>query len=77
VAVNLGMEEVKHSNSRDCKLGKGVVSCRQIRYTGVIIIKGVPDLVYLLKEGYYYIMLLLHAVRAALALPYIQGGVCL
>jgi len=65
------MEEVKHSGGRDCELGKGVVSCCGIRYTSVIIIKGVLDLIYLLKEGYYYIVLLLHTVRAALALPYI------
>ena len=72
--VNLGTEEVKHSGGKDYKPGKGVVSCRQIRCISVVIIKGVPDLVYLLKEGYYYVVLLLHTVRAALALPHIQGS---
>jgi len=71
VVVNLGTEEVKHSGGKDCELGKGVVSCRGIRRTSVIIIKGVPDLVYLPEKGYYYTVLLLHAVRAALALLYI------
>ena len=71
------MEEVKYSNSKDYKLSKGAVSCCQIGCTGVIVIKGILDLVYLLKKGYYYTVLLLHAVRAALALLYIQDGVCL
>jgi len=71
VVVNLGIKEVKHGSSRDYKLGKGVVSCCGIRYTSVIIIKGVLNLVYLLKEGYYYMVLLSHAIRAALALLYI------
>ena len=71
------MEEVKYSGGKDYKLGKGVVNCRQIKYTGVIIIKGIPDLIYLLKEGYYYTVLLLYTVKAALTLPYIQGSICL
>jgi len=71
VVVNLSIEEVKHSGGKDYKLGKGAVSCYQIRCTGVIVIKGVPDLVYLLKKGYYYIVFLLHTVKVALTLPYI------
>jgi len=71
VAVNLGIKEVKHSSGRDYKPGKGVVNCCQIRCTGVIIIKGVLNLIYLLKKGYYYVVLLLHTVKAALALLYI------
>ena len=71
MAVNLGIEEVKHSGGRDYKPGKGAVSYCRIRHTSVIVIKGVPDLIYLLKEGYYYTVLLLHIIKAALALPYI------
>jgi len=71
MVVNLGTEEVKHSNGKDYKPGKGVINCRGIKCTGVIIIKGVPDLIYLPEEGYYYVVLLSHAVRAALTLLYI------
>jgi len=71
VAVNLSIEEVKYSSGRDCELGKGVVGCCGIRCTGVIVIKGVLNLVYLLEEGYYYTVLLLYTVRAALVLLYI------
>jgi len=65
------MEEVKHSSGKDYKLGKEAVSYYGIRCTSVIVIKGVLDLIYLLKEGYYYAVLLLHAVRAVLTLLYI------
>ena len=71
IAVNLGMEEVKYSGGRDYKPGKGAVSCYKIRCTSVVVIKGVLDLIYLLKEGYYYTVLLLHTVKAVLALLYI------
>jgi len=77
MAVNLGTEEVKHGNSKDYKLSKGAVSCYKIKRTGIIIIKGVLNLIYLLEEGYYYIVLLSHTVKAALTLPHIQGNVCL
>ena len=65
------MEEVKHGSGKDYKPGKGAVSCRGIRCINVVVIKGVPDLVYLPEKGYYYIMLLLHTVKAALTLPHI------
>ena len=71
MVVNLGIKEVKYNGGKDYKLSKGVVSCRQIGCIGVIVIKGVPDLVYLPEEGYYYTVLLSHIIRAALALLYI------
>jgi len=71
VAVNLGIKEVKYSGGKDYKLSKGVVSYCRIRRTGIVIIKGVPDLVYLLEKGYYYTVLLLHIIKAALILLYI------
>ena len=69
--VNLSIEEVKYSNSKDYELGKGVVSCCRIRCTNIIVIKGVLDLIYLLKKGYYYTVLLLHTVKTALTFPHI------
>jgi len=71
VAVNLGIEEVKYGSGKDCELSKGVVSCCGIRRTSVIVIKGILNLIYLLEEGYYYVVLLLYAVRAALTLLHI------
>jgi len=71
MAVNLGIKEIKYNGGRDYKLGKGVVSCRGIRCTSVVIIKGVLNLVYLPEKGYYYTVLLLYTVKAALALPHI------
>jgi len=74
VAVNLSTEEVKHGGGRDYKPGKEAVNYHQIKHTGIVVIKGVLNLVYLLKKGYYYTVLLLHTIRAALALPHIQGS---